>query len=794
MSRFRRSGRAPGRTALALTSAVAGGLGLRTLRDRTRLEAAARRERLVAEQGALLLERERAGLSREQDAARRALFVAEVAQLIDEALDPRATLDGVARLAVPEMAELCVIDLVDDKGRLAGDGVASATDPAVADAIRAARSRSPLTSTGPHPAAVAARTGDAQLFPELSSEQLRSWAASESHFETMQALHYRSAVVVPLIARGHTLGVVTLIHIGERRYSPEDLAATVEVAGRAALALDNARLFADLRSVEAQQEAILAGMDQVVTAQDRDGNIVFANQAAADALGYDGPADLLQASIADIWSRFTVTDELGRPVPASAYPARAALAGETPLPIVVRSVELTTGSVRWTQVRATAVRDERGEVVMAVTVADDVTAVKRAETAQRFLASASKLLGATLDVDATVSRAAATAVPALADWCWVDVLDAEGHLMPAALAHPEDAPAEHIALARSVPRLRSEDPRSPWRVLRSGRALTIPDVPQAVRDTPPDDERLTDLALRLGLQSIAIVPMMAGERTIGVLSLATAASGRVLNDDTLDLALDLGRRAGMAIDHARVHATSEYIAETLQRSLLPRRLPEIPGLRIAARFRPAGEGTAVGGDFYDAFAARGGWMVVMGDVTGKGPQAAAITARARDTMRTAAAYEDGPRAVLSRLNATLAEEPEPRVLCSALAVLVGLPAADGVPVTLSLAGHPQPMLGHGGAVREVGDFGSLLGAADAGDWHEVRFLLAPGDTLVLFTDGVTDARGAEGHFGPERLSALLESTAGLSAEATADRVDEAVAAFQEGPQLDDLALLVVRAD
>ena len=130
----------------------------------------------------------------------------------------------------------------------------------------------------------------------------------------------------------------------------------------------------------------------------------------------------------------------------------------------------------------------------------------------------------------------------------------------------------------------------------------------------------------------------------------------------------------------------------------------------------------MGGDFYDAFPARGGWMVVMGDVAGKGPAAAAVTAQARDTMRTAAAYEDGPAAVLARLNATLTEG-EHGALCSALAVLLEPPAADGsIRATVCCAGHPRPYLLTAGGATLAGEYGSLLGAFDEGEWPQVSSL------------------------------------------------------------------------
>jgi serine phosphatase RsbU (regulator of sigma subunit) len=250
----------------------------------------------------------------------------------------------------------------------------------------------------------------------------------------------------------------------------------------------------------------------------------------------------------------------------------------------------------------------------------------------------------------------------------------------------------------------------------------------------------------------------------------------------------------MAVDHARVHAARTHIATTLQRSLLPPRLPVVPGLTIAARFRAAGPVTEVGGDFYDVFEGRGRWMVMMGDVTGKGPGAAAITSLARHTMRTVAQYEDDPTEMLRRLNDTLGADPERRQICTAVCVLVRElgGAGGGVGLQVACAGHPAPLLvGANGVVRPVGRPGTLLGAFAEGRWTVTEVELAPGDSLVLYTDGVTDTRGPEGRFGAERLEALLREIGPAEPEEIAGGIEARLQAF--GEQRDDVAVLVLRA-
>jgi sigma-B regulation protein RsbU (phosphoserine phosphatase) len=273
---------------------------------------------------------------------------------------------------------------------------------------------------------------------------------------------------------------------------------------------------------------------------------------------------------------------------------------------------------------------------------------------------------------------------------------------------------------------------------------------------------------------------------IGTMQLATTpASGRLLGPADLEVAEELARRAAIAVENARVHAARTHIATTLQRSLLPPRLPVIPGLAIAARFRAAGTATEVGGDFYDLFEGRDRWMVMMGDVTGKGPGAAAITSLARYTMRTAAQYEDDVPRMVQRLNRTLGGDPDRRQICTA--VCVGIrERSDGVGAGLDIvcAGHPSPLLIAADRPHRA------VGAFPEGGWTLTQQELGAGDTLVLYTDGVTDTRGPEGRFGTERLEALLRDIGPADADVVAARIDEALLAF--GEQRDDVAVLVLQ--
>ena len=241
------------------------------------------------------------------------------------------------------------------------------------------------------------------------------------------------------------------------------------------------------------------------------------------------------------------------------------------------------------------------------------------------------------------------------------------------------------------------------------------------------------------MRAVMIVPMVAGGRAIGVISFVSAESGRTFASADLELAEELGRRAGTAVENARLYRERSHIAATLQRGLLPDALPAIPGLRLASLYRPAGEENLVGGDFYDAFPTGSGWMLLVGDVTGRGAEAAAQTGQARHTLRTA-----GMLLGRSRRGARAAQpgaRPTPRADAVHGRARACQPAADRA---VLCAGHPQPLLIRDGAARAVGHFGPMLGAWADSRWRADRIELEPGDVLVLYTDGVTDTRGAGG--------------------------------------------------
>jgi serine phosphatase RsbU (regulator of sigma subunit) len=290
-----------------------------------------------------------------------------------------------------------------------------------------------------------------------------------------------------------------------------------------------------------------------------------------------------------------------------------------------------------------------------------------------------------------------------------------------------------------------------------------------------------------------IVPLSARGRTLGAITLVLDGMDRRYGPEDLALAQELAGRAALAVDNARLFQEQRHIASTLQRSLLPPRLPTIPRVETAARYRAAGEGNEVGGDFFDVFQAGDDeWAVVIGDVCGRGPEAAAVTGLARHTLRAAVLYEHQPSRLLDILNESLLEQVGDDRFCTICYVRLR-PNPAGVRLTFSSGGHPLPLvLRARGGLEVVGRPGSLLGLFPHPAREDFVVDLEPDDALFLYTDGLTEARVGGKVFGEERLASLLASCIGLDAESVAGAVEQAVEEHQPGSLRDDLALLVLR--
>jgi PAS domain S-box-containing protein len=293
--------------------------------------------------------------------------------------------------------------------------------------------------------------------------------------------------------------------------------------------------------------------------------------------------------------------------------------------------------------------------------------------------------------------------------------------------------------------------------------------------------------------AMAVVPLAFAGVVSAALVLCLVHDRQFFAADRAFLAA-LADQAAHALERARLFEERAYVARTLQTGLLPDRLADIPGLELAVRYHSIADGGAVGGDFYDCFdTSPGRWLVAVGDVAGKGTAAAVLTGLARHTLRAIALREDSPDEMLRFLNEALRRQSSEAAFCTVGCATLER-TDDGFHAYLAAGGHPFPLLIPAGAsAREVPVTGMLLGVEADPVLRPVSLSLRPGDTLVLYTDGVVDARSAGGErFGEDRLRAAVDAAAGRTAEDVATAVDEAVGAFEPDRQRDDRAIVVLR--
>jgi serine phosphatase RsbU (regulator of sigma subunit)/DNA-binding response OmpR family regulator len=449
------------------------------------------------------------------------------------------------------------------------------------------------------------------------------------------------------------------------------------------------------------------------------------------------------------------------------------------------------------------VRALRYAIERAQLLRSEQSARAQAETAQRrleFLATASSILASSLEYETALEQVARLAVPLLADWCAIDVLEDGEMVRRLPVAHADANEAELAQQWGSSPPDLDAAGGVP-RVLRTGQPILAGEVLDLLTVASTPEAEHLDLLRTLSPRSAMVVPLCARGRTLGAMTFLSSHSGQRYSRTDLALAEDLARRIAAALDNARLYRTQKEIAGTLQRSLLPPKLPRIPGVEVSACFRPAGEGEGIemGGDFYDLFQTIDrNWALVIGDVTGKGPAAAAVTALARHTVRTVAMQTPSPSEVLYRTNEAILPQLSEDSFCT-LHYAYLEPTSYGVRVSMASGGHPRPLLlrcqtgdGRTATVRRVGRPGMIVGVAPNLQFSEQVLHLGPGDALVFYTDGVTEARAGRVFFGEERLAALVRTSAGLGAQSMAERIEHTVVDFQAGQPRDDIAVIVLR--
>ncbi|KRF40961.1 PP2C family protein-serine/threonine phosphatase [Terrabacter sp. Soil810] len=406
-----------------------------------------------------------------------------------------------------------------------------------------------------------------------------------------------------------------------------------------------------------------------------------------------------------------------------------------------------------------------------------------------FLADASQALATSLDYRQTLRQVASLAVPAHADWCSVQMVD-DGVLRTLAVAHIDP---DKVQLARELETRWPPDPDRQGgaaHVARTGESLLVENVTDEMLVASAQDDEHLRVARELGLQSAMSVPLVAKDRVLGVLTFVVAESGRRYTHDDVAFAEDLARRAALAIDNADLYSQTRRVASVLQATLLPQDLPEIPGWQIGTVYRQAGR-TDVGGDYYDVSGLDDGRVtVVLGDVMGRGVDAAVAGSRMRSAARVLATQDPEPDALAGAMDRFMATEP-PTQMASSVYLLFE-PARDDLAVVV--AGHPPPLLVSGGRTRFVTEDGSPVHGLGEIPRLAARVPFVAGDLLLMYTDGLVERRGESIDIGLKRLQVAAEELlTDVGDDADLDDVLAELAEVVSDPDRhDDVAVLAFR--
>ncbi len=409
-----------------------------------------------------------------------------------------------------------------------------------------------------------------------------------------------------------------------------------------------------------------------------------------------------------------------------------------------------------------------------------------------FLIAATAKLDTSLDPQQTLRRIAHTAVPQLAELCVIDLVDQSQGITTTVAASVDPAIGEEVERMREIYSLDLHGSHPVARALSTGRPCVVHDLSDSaeLRQVAQSDEH-EQFMQNVGYRSVAVFPMVARGRTLGTVSFLHVNSDLRYETGQLDVLADLTGRAALAFDNARLYAERAHVAHTLRSSLMPARLPDVPGLELASYFRPMDAGNEVGGDFYDVVAVTGGCWLVVGDVCGKGAEAAALTAFLRHTTVAYAREGAEPATVLTKVNEAMLDQDFGGRFATMILAHIEKTSQSEIKLTIAAAGHPPALLTRAsGGVEELGEHGTLLGVFADPVIREASTTLQPGDSLALYTDGLPEAHA------PERLvtsQQMIAQLANASTRTPQDMIDALVGlAVLDDAVRDDVAILAAR--
>jgi PAS domain S-box-containing protein len=792
----------------------------------------------LAQQIAQALERAELAAA-ERRVGERQAFLAEAGRLFSGTLEEGAVLDELARLSVPRIADWCVVHEMTEPGEIRTIALAH-RDPARARWAQEASRRYPPDPEAAGGVAAALRSGRSELVEVITDEMIATAAVDEEHLALLRSLGLRSSMTVPVASRGRILAAITLL-TGEsgERYGVEDLRFAEELARSAGLALDNARLYAEERrersgaSFLAEASGALDAPLGVGARLERLVRLVvprLADLCTVRLLAADGALHLAALAHAD-----PERERIARRL----YPRYVAPADEPGLARVLsRATSEITPDVTDDMLVAYAPDEEflrdlrrleprsviivpliaRGQAIGAMSL---IAAESGRRYGDRELALAEEvgrraglaIENARLFDDERRARAEAESARAAAESAWDRVarLQALGAALGGALDREEVARvilAEAVsalgiaagavairdgghgvtvastgyppAAAAALERFGVGAAAALATAIRSGRPAWIehgdpwwPGIEIAGKPAPP---------------GIAL-PLVVGGTPVGALEIRLPPGRAEALDVDRAFLLAFADQCAQALERAERYEAEHRVALTLQRSLLPAPPASIERAEVALRYLPRGEGLEAGGDWYDVIALPGGRVgVAVGDVVGRGVEAAAIMGQLQSALRALALLGDGPSEVLTRLGRFAATLPQAVMTTVAYCVLD--PASGEL--RHARAGHPPPLvMRRSGAVERLDGRGGVpLGTLEGFRYEEAAALLGPEEALILYSDGLVERRGEVIDEGLVRLSRAVEAVPDASAEETCDRILSS--AFGTRPPADDVALLVLR--
>jgi len=421
--------------------------------------------------------------------------------------------------------------------------------------------------------------------------------------------------------------------------------------------------------------------------------------------------------------------------------------------------------------------------------------LNREQASSELLAEAGALMEDALDRKQRAQHLADLAVPTLGDVAMVDMVAADGSITRVAAGSRGTEVADGFVKLRADTPIDPHGPHPVAEVIRTGRTIHLDQLSDKEIDRITTRENERELLRKHRFKSCIVLPLGARGSVLGAMTLWIMRPAKAFDETARRTAKRLADRAALALDNARLHEQQSHIASVLQHSLLPRSLPEISGFETSSRFLAAGEAYEVGGDFYDVFRSGSGtWTAVIGDVCGKGPEAASLTALARYTVRTASSPDSAPSDILRTLHESIRSERADLRFCTAALARIQTPSngRGAAHLTVALGGHPLPLvLRKNGRVDSIGEPGTLLGALPSPVLADADADLAVGDSLILYTDGMLDVRDRSERDDPDWLPHQLATFAGESADEIAEHLAQAAIKRHGGEPRDDIAILVL---